>query len=367
MTAVSNALPGATPKQHNFVKDFIELRRKVTAQGFMRRRYFYYWAAFIGIGAIYIGLGVAFVALGDSWWQLLIAGLLAITLTQTAFLGHDAAHMQIFKSAKRNEWASLILANLLVGLSYGWWQNKHSRHHANPNVKGKDPDIDMDVIVFTPEQADKGNAFLKWWYKRQGYMFFPLVTLEGINLHYQSLRGLLRPGGSNRRWLELTLLTVRLGGIVFAAFWFLSPLIAVSFLAVQLGVFGFYMGCSFAPNHKGMEILPEDMKVDFFQRQVLTSRNISGSRFKDLLFGGLNYQIEHHLFPSMPRTALREIAPIVKAFCAEKGVRYTETTMMQSFKIVVEYLNRVGLGERDPFDCPLSGNLRMAANTIGRN
>jgi len=359
MTTLSNAVPSMKPKQHNFVKDFIELRRKVAAEGLMRRRYFYYWAAFIGIAAIYVGLGVAFVLLGDSWWQLLIAGLLAITLTQTAFLGHDAAHMQIFKSAKRNEWASLILANLLVGLSYGWWQDKHSRHHANPNVKGKDPDIEMDVIVFTPEQADKGNPFLRWWYKRQGYMFFPLVCLEGINLHYQSVRGLFRPGRSHRRWLELSFLTLRVGGIIFAAFWFLSPLIAASFLAVQLGAFGLYMGCSFAPNHKGMEILPEDMKVDFFQRQVLTSRNIRGSHFKDLLFGGLNYQIEHHLFPSMPRIALREVAPMVKAFCAEKGVRYTETTMMQSFKIVVEYLNRVGLGERDPFDCPLAGNLRM--------
>src|SRR5690625_6942510 len=80
MTTLSNAVPSMKPKQHNFVKDFIELRRKVAAEGLMRRRYFYYWAAFIGIAAIYVGLGVAFVLLGDSWWQLLIAGLLAITL-----------------------------------------------------------------------------------------------------------------------------------------------------------------------------------------------------------------------------------------------------------------------------------------------
>ncbi|HLS04606.1 MAG TPA: acyl-CoA desaturase [Actinomycetales bacterium] len=359
MAALSTAIPKKTTAQQNFVKDFIELRRKVAAAGFMRRRYVYYWSAFIGIAAIYVGLGFAFFALGDSWWQLLVAAGLAITLTQTAFLGHDAAHMQIFKSAKRNEWASLILANLLVGLSYGWWQNKHSRHHANPNIKGKDPDIEMDVIVFTPEQAEKSNAFLRWWYRRQGYMFFPLVCLEGINLHVQSLRGLLRKDGSNHRWIELVFLTIRIGGVVFAAFWFLSPLIALAFLAVQLGVFGFYMGCSFAPNHKGMEIFPQDMKLDFMSRQVLTSRNISGSHFKDLLFGGLNYQIEHHLFPAMPRIALREVAPIVKAFCAERGVKYTETTMLQSFKIVVAYLNRVGLGERDPFDCPLANSLRM--------
>src|SRR5699024_9379990 len=94
MSTLSHATPRLNTKQHIFVKDFIELHRRVNAQRYIRWRYFYYWVAFICIAAILAGLGVAFVLVTDSWWQLLISGLLAITLNQIAFLSHDAAHMQ---------------------------------------------------------------------------------------------------------------------------------------------------------------------------------------------------------------------------------------------------------------------------------
>ena len=125
----------------------------------------------------------------------------------------------------------------------------------------------------------------------------------------------------------------------------------------QLAVFGVYMGASFAPNHKGMPIIPKDSKVDFLSRQVLTSRNIKGTGMNTLM-GGLNYQIEHHLFPNMPRPNLARASEIVKAYCAEHKIPYTETTLTQSYGIVVRYLNEVGLSARDPFDCPMTAQRR---------
>src|SRR3546814_16065946 len=102
----------------------------------MRRRYGYYWAKIIGLTlALAAGL-VAFVLIGDTWWQLFTAAGLAILFTQIAMLGHDAAHRQIFMSGKWNDWISLIHGDLLVGMSYGWWQHKHTRTHANPNQLG---------------------------------------------------------------------------------------------------------------------------------------------------------------------------------------------------------------------------------------
>jgi fatty acid desaturase len=71
-----------------------------------------------------------------------------------------------------------------------------------------------------------------------------------------------------------------------------------------------------------------------------------------ILLGGLNYQIEHHLFPNMARTHLPRAREIVREYCAEEDLEYTETTLMQSYGIVIAYLNRVGLAARDPFDCP---------------
>ena len=69
--------------------------------------------------------------------------------------------------------------------------------------------------------------------------------------------------------------------------------------------------------------------------------------------GGLNYQIEHHLFPRMPSVNLRRAQPIVRDFCAERGISYTETGLLDAYGTVIRYLNRVGLGHSDPFECPL--------------
>jgi fatty acid desaturase len=182
--------------------------------------------------------------------------------------------------------------------------------------------------------------------------------LEGINLHVHGIRHVLGRGTVKRRGLEVTLIAVRLIGIVALVLWAFPPLLAVVFLFVQLAVFGVYMGASFAPNHKGMPLIPRGERVDFLERQVLTSRNIRGGTFMDSFMGGLNYQIEHHLFPSMARPALARTQQIVREYCRENGVRYTETGLIESYAIVIAYLNRVGLAARDPFDCPMINSYR---------
>jgi fatty acid desaturase len=138
----------------------------------------------------------------------------------------------------------------------------------------------------------------------------------------------------------------------------LPPGMALAFFVVQMGVFGVCLGGAFAPNHKGMPIVPRTMKIDFLRRQVLMSRNVRGGLFVDFALGGLNYQIEHHLFPSMPRPNLKLVQPLVREYCARHGIGYTEVGLLTSYGIVVGYLNNVGLRARDPFQCPLAAELR---------
>jgi fatty acid desaturase len=107
-----------------------------------------------------------------------------------------------------------------------------------------------------------------------------------------------------------------------------------------------------------MPIIPADAKLDFFSKQVLTSRNVSGGFWASVLFGGLNYQVEHHLFPNMPRPHLAKAREIVREHARNLDVPYTETTILKSYGIVIEYLNRVGLAARDPFDCPMVNQFR---------
>ena len=344
----------ATRSASASASDFTELAARIQRAGLMRRRYGYYWAKLVLLPLAIVVACVAFVWIGDTWWQLISAVVFGVLFTQVAFLGHDAAHRQIFVSGRWNDWTSLIIGDLFIGLSYGWWRHKHTRHHANPNKEGVDPDLELPVISFTADQAERRrNPVTSWLISHQGIFFFPILLFEGLSLHASSVARVLSKEPVERRWVEIGLLAARLGGFVTLVFLVLSPGVAAGFLAVQLGVFGFYMGASFAPNHKGMPIVPATVKLDFLRRQVLMSRNIRGNRFIDTAMGGLNYQVEHHLFPSMPRPHLRRAAPLVRAYCGEVGVTYTQTGLFRSYGIVLRYINRVGLGEHDPFDCPL--------------
>ena len=142
--------------------------------------------------------------------------------------------------------------------------------------------------------------------------------------------------------VEALLLLLHFVGYLTALFLVLSPLQAAVFIVVQQGLFGLYLGCSFAPNHKGMPTLTDAEELDFLRTQVLTSRNVRGSRLVDFLLGGLNYQIEHHLFPNMPRPNLRHAQPLVRAFCQEHDLPYSEATMFGSYAEALRHLHSVG-------------------------
>jgi fatty acid desaturase len=177
--------------------------------------------------------------------------------------------------------------------------------------------------------------------KYQAFLFFPLLLLEGFSLHVSSVKALLRKG-LRARVLEICLLIGHFAAYLTAVFLVLSPLTGIVFILVHQGLWGLYMGCSFAPGHKGMPIMPAGEKVDFLRKQVLTSRNIRGGRFVDFSLGGLNYQIEHHLFPSMPRPNLRHAQRIVSEFCAKRGIDYTQCGWLRTYGYVLEHLHSVG-------------------------
>jgi fatty acid desaturase len=279
---------------------------------------------------------VIFVLAGDSWWQLATAAYAGILFAQIGFLGHDAGHQQIFRRKRSNDRLGLVLANLGVGLSYGWWVDKHNRHHRHPNEVGRDPDVDRNVLAWTPQQAEQQRGVLRVIAQHQGAFFFPLLLLEAWNLHVGSIRALMRDWRGRKH--EALLLAVHAIAAVALLLAVLSPVKALVFVVVQQSVFGLYIGSTFAPNHKGMAMVDSAERPDFLRRQVLTSRNITGGPITARLFGGLNYQIEHHLFPSMPSHNLARCRPLVKEFCAGLGVPYAETTPLESYRRVLRYL-----------------------------
>jgi fatty acid desaturase len=338
---------------------YTDLVRTVRDRGLLERRYAYYWVHISVAIATLVSICAAVVILGNSWFQLVLAAGLGLVLTQFGFLGHDAAHRQMFSSSAWNDWTSRVLSGAFAGLSYSWWRDKHNRHHANPNREGHDPDIGPGAIAFTRDiVSQRTTGFAGWFVRRQGWLFFPLLTLEGLNLHAESVRALLRPGKGSYRRLELAVVGTRLASYVVALLVLLPPGKAVAFFAVQMAVFGLCLGGSFAPSHKGMPIVPPGANIDFLRRQVLMSRNVRGGWFVELGMGGLNYQIEHHLFPSMPRPNLKLVQPLVRDYCTQHDVSYSEVGLFESYGIVVSYLNNVGLQARSPFECPITALYR---------
>jgi fatty acid desaturase len=321
--------------------EYAELMGRVRKAGLLERRARASAVRIAVNAALYIGGWAAFVAIGDSWWQLATAAYLAVVFTWTGFLAHEAGHKQVFRTRRANDLAGILHGDLAIGLAFNWWCDKHHRHHANPNTEGMDPDIDSSAVVFTPAQGGARRGLRRLIARYQAALFFPLLLLEAASLHVQGIIAIATPG-YRQRGREAALFALHVIAYTGGVFLVLPPLKAVAFIAVQQGLLGVYLGCAFAPNHKGMPILSADDDTDFLRRQVLTSRNVRGGRVLDMALGGLNYQIEHHLFPSMPRSALRHARPIVKSFCEEHNISYAETGLFDSYSRVLGHLRDVG-------------------------
>ncbi|MDT5014341.1 MAG: hypothetical protein QOD39_501, partial [Mycobacterium sp.] len=331
--------------------DFAVLCRQIRDARLLDRRYGSYALRIAATLGLFATTWLVFVTLGDSWFQLVIAAVLGLVFTQVAFLGHDGGHQQIWRNRRANDLLTIVAGDLLVGLSYGWWIDKHNRHHSHPNHEGVDPDIGDGVLAFTTDQVAIRHAKLgRFIARHQAALFFPLLTFEGLQLHVAGARHLLSPstGRGRYRRLELALFTTHTVAYASALLIVLTPAQALAFFAIHQAVFGLYMGLSFAPNHKGMPTIAPGHSMDYLRRQVLTSRNVRGGWFTDQFLGGLNYQVEHHLFPNMPRANLRRAQAFVRAHCDLHAITYTETSFFGSYAIVLRHLHALGAPLRRP-------------------
>jgi fatty acid desaturase len=275
------------------------------------------------------------------WVQLLNAAFLAFVFGQTGFIAHDAGHRQGFRSTRTNDGVGLVHGNLLIGMSYGWWLDKHNQHHAHPNEDDLDPDIAIPFIAFSEKDALAKRGILRQFVKYQSILFFPLLLFESLSLRFGSIEYLIREKDWKFRGVEALLLLLHFVWFFAAIFLALPFWQALAFIVIQQALFGFYLSTVFAPNHKGMLVVSKEDKLDYLRQQVLTARNVRAHPITDFWYGGLNYQIEHHLFPGMARNKLAEAQKVIRKFCEEHGVSYYETSMPRSYVEILQYLHQV--------------------------
>ena len=339
MTAglIESASAGEPPTRRS---DFAPLLEQIRAGGLLRTRRLRY-AGLIAVDVLALALvwgGVY--ALGRTWWALFLALPAAVFTTRLVFIGHDVGHGQISRSSRTNNVMGWIFGDFLSGLGSAWWIDKHTRHHANPNHLEKDPDVEAGALAWTSAQAaERTSRIGRWAARHQARLYFPMVLFEALNLKATSFRAV-----RNARDLALLVghVVIYLGGLLLV----LGPGRTAVFVAIHQSLVGLHLGVAFAPNHKGMETPGPDSTHDFVRRQVLTSRNVRGHRATDWFLGGLNYQIEHHLFPSMARPHLRHAQGLVRAHCGELGLPYASETLLTSMVITVRQLHSVGAAAR---------------------
>ena len=306
------------------------LRIDVTRLGFYERSYVYYvcYASLVVVASVACFF---FITLsGNIFFQLANALLLGFVTVQAGMLGHDLAHLQVFASVKKNDLVGMFVWGLFAGFSESKWYDKHIAHHRHPNQIGQDPDLNIP-FVFSKEQVPSRSQFFKTWIlPHQHVLFFlalPFLYFDNILRHLCFIAKHL----SLRTSLEFLLMSARFLLLFYFSFGYLPFSVALAFLAVHFGVVGIYMSLVFAPNHKGERVLRENETFTWLD-QITSTRNIYPSAFIFHLFGGLNFQIEHHLFSNVARPYYPKLHLLVKKFCREHAISYHETTWSGSIR-----------------------------------
>ncbi len=312
------------------------LSLKVAEQGLYKRTYWTYGLNFLLVLFATIASMYTLTISDSVFLQVCNAVFLAIVSVQAGILGHDLSHLQVFESGKINKFCAMVVWGLFGGLSAGGWYDKHNAHHKYVNHEGLDPDLGIPFI-FSEVQVSHKSAFVRRFVQPyQHVLFFIVLPFVYPNFVFWSFKRLF----TSIRWentFELLLIGIHFWILFYMSFHFLPSTLAFVFLMVVFLVGGTYMGIIFAPNHKGEEIVDEQEVATWLQQITLT-RNLHPSWLGFYFFGGLDLQVEHHLFPHVSRFNYPQIHRIVKAYCLENSIRYYEVTWWQSMKEIYHSL-----------------------------
>lgn len=324
--------------------DYIGLRKRVSDAGLLDRQYGYYAFKIFYTLAAFIGLIALLLSTQNFWLQVLVIVALSFVSVQVGLLGHDAAHLAIFRSAKWNKLAGLLFFGFFTGIGYNHWVFRHNAHHANPNHEGEDPDVAS--YAQTVEELASKRGIMKFIYDRQHRLFMVITAASVTAYQVHGLSYNWNMKSSFSKWADSLMMALHFAVFWVAPFFFFAWWNALIMLFLFRLLMGVYFGAVSATNHKGMRVVKKGEELGFVEKQVLTTRNVRKGRIVDFVYGGLNYQIEHHLFPTMPRVNFSKCKPVVEAFCKENGIPYEETGVVRSYRQILGALGKVVMDAR---------------------
>lgn len=354
-------------QQKEFEKAYRELRAKMMTMGLFNASYLYYaWKVFSNV--CIAGVAIACAVKSDLFLvNMLGAVIMGLFWQQCGWLAHDFLHHQVFKNRLYGDLVGLIVGGVFQGFSVHWWKTKHNSHHAVPNLEASskeaadgDPDIDtMPLLAWTINMAKQAtDPSMKWGrflVKWQAVFYFPVLLFARLAWAHQSWVFVWGGAGQHsvknaaidrtkmaHPILERLALLVHYGILLYVMS-HMSILNAVMYFLVAQTSCGLFLAAVFGLGHNGMAVYRAEERPDFWKLQVTTTRNVTGNWLVGWFCGGLNYQVEHHLFPMIPRHNLGVVHQMVTAFCKEQGVTYHEAGMISGNLEVLNHLANVSV------------------------
>jgi fatty acid desaturase len=349
--------------QKKFEAAYRELRRKMVTMGLFKASIPFYIYKTLSTYAV-LATSIFLVVKSTSFFGHFMAAIvLGLFWQQTGWLAHDYLHHQVFKRRLYGDLAGLIIGNLSQGFSVQWWKSKHNSHHAVPNLLASvpgacdgDPDIDtMPYLAWTLKMAEiaKESPMGRFLVKIQALTYFPLLLFARLAWAHQSWVFVYGGAGQHSVTganidrqhiqypvIEKTFLVLHYVGLCYIMSFMPLTHAIMYFLVAQMSC-GLFLAIVFGLGHNGMAVYPADSRPDFWKLQVTTTRNVKNNFFVEWFFGGLQYQVDHHLFPSLPRNNLGKAHALVESFCKEHNVQYHETNIWDGTVEVLSHLSAV--------------------------
>jgi len=358
--------------QHAFEKAYRDLRSQLIVMGMFKSNFWFYVYKQFSLMAMWAS-AFALMNISDNGLFHIAAGLLmGLFFQQCGWLAHDFLHHQVYKKRRHGDYSGLFWGGVAQGFSAQWWKNKHNGHHAVPNLLNSsetsqdgDPDIDtMPLLAWSVEQAQSSNStVVKFMIRNQKYFYFPILLVARLSWLNESFKYAYGLGAASENaklerdqkglqypFLEKATLLVHYVWVAafVSGFGRFAPLYSFGLFMLITCSCGLFLAIVFGLGHSGMEVYNAETRPDFWKLQVTTSRNLIGGHgipqwFVDWFCGGLQYQVDHHLFPMIPRHNLAKTHGLVKSFCKEWKVNYHEADLVDGTREVLQCLDSVAM------------------------
>lgn len=329
-------------KDETLKKDFEELRQTAQRMKLFTPSVCFFIVQFAHIIAFEILAYLTLYYWGTGWLPWLVSVMCySIVEAQSGWTQHDFGHLSVFNSTRFNHWMHQYIMCFTKGASCDWWNHLHYQHHAKPNVLYKDPDVRLEAVFVLGETMPKRVAKERKTsppYNWQHRYFFAVGPPLLFPVYFQYM--VFYHAISRKKWVDLIVML----GFYFKFFYLYSGLLGWGvipyYLAFRIVGSHWFVWVS-QSNHIPMEI-EDDKERCWVPLQMYATCDVEKSFFNDWFTGHLNFQIEHHLFPTMPRHNLYKIAPLVQTLCKKHNIPYTVKPLGTAFGDIVRALKHSG-------------------------